>query len=116
MIAANPGKDIRFVGHSLGGGLASAASAVHREQATTFNAAGVNSNSVTPFGGSLAGLDQLVDAFRIQGEFLSTFQDSPSVVGLLMPDSNGTAYYLKGDGGLFTRHTGSVLFKSIGQL
>ena len=89
---------------------------MHRKPATTFNAAGVDSNSVTPFGGSLAGLEQLVSAFRIQGEFLSTFQDSSSVVGLLMPDSNGTPYYLDGTGGLFTRHTGKVLFKSIENL
>lgn len=40
------GANIRFVGHSLGGGLAAAAAIVTGGRATTFNAAGVHPNTV----------------------------------------------------------------------
>ncbi len=71
------GKIDRFVGHSLGGGLASAAAIVfNRRPATTFNAAGLNVDFVAKYGKNLAGADQFIDAYRVQGEFLSTVQDA----------------------------------------
>ena len=92
---ANQGKQVTFVGHSLGGGLATAAAAVFQRPAVTFNAAGVHPWTVSEHGrGTLDNINQLVDAFRVQGEFLSTIQDSWSVTGLLMPNSQGTAYWL----------------------
>jgi type VI secretion system secreted protein VgrG len=55
-----------FVGHSLGGGLASAAAAATGAPATTFNAAGLNPNTVT--GGMSKGP---VKAVNVKGEFLT---------------------------------------------
>jgi len=46
---------ISFTGHSLGGGIASAAAAVTGRHATVFNAAGVHANTVTRYGASLSG-------------------------------------------------------------
>ncbi len=92
---ANQGKEIIFVGHSLGGGLATAAAAVFQRSAVTFNAAGVHPWTVSEHGrGTLDNINQLVDAYRVQGEFLSTLQDSLSFTGLMMPNSQGTAYWL----------------------
>ncbi|TWU08357.1 hypothetical protein [Stieleria varia] len=108
--------NVRFVGHSLGGGLAVAAAAVHNTKATTYNAAGVNRLTLAPYNATLAGIDQRVNAFRVQDEFLSTFQDSGSIVGYVMPDSNGTSYYLPGEGNTFIRHTSDVLFDGLNQI
>lgn len=116
LIDANPGASIRFVGHSLGGGLATAAAAVHGNRATTFNAAGVNQRTLTPHNASLIGIDNRVDAFRVQGEFLSTFQDSDSFVGMLMPNSNGKPYYIRGEGNTFIKHTSKVLFDALSNI
>jgi hypothetical protein len=85
------GRPIRFVGHSLGGGLASAAAITHGQNATTFNAAGLNPLTT---GGGLDRAQELIDAYRVQGEVLSTLQDSWSLLGLVMPSSVGTPYYL----------------------
>jgi hypothetical protein len=46
---------------------------------------------------NLNNINQLIDACCVQGEFLSTLQDSMSIVGMLMPDSNGTSYWIKAD-------------------
>ncbi|QDT44037.1 tRNA(Glu)-specific nuclease WapA precursor [Gimesia alba] len=88
-----PGRKLRFVGHSLGGGLATVASLSYNIKATTFNAAGVH-----PVGNLIIGRGQLfpapnpvfewffnpgpkadkfVDAYRVRGEVLSTLQDLP---------------------------------------
>ena len=91
-----------------------AAAAARGGRATTFNAAGVNPASVPA--GSLSGIDQRVNAFRVRGEFLSTFQDSQSIVGMFMPDSNGVPYYLEGTGDPFSRHGRDSLFAGIDQL
>ena len=99
------GATVRFVGHSLGGGLAAAATAVVGGRASTFNAAGVARSTVTRFGGTLSSLDSKIDAFRVKGEFLSTWQDSISITGAVMPDGNGTTYWVPGSGNLFIRHT-----------
>jgi len=47
-------KNLSFVGHSLGGGLAAAASAVTGRKATVFNAAGVHENTVARYGVKLS--------------------------------------------------------------
>ena len=110
------GQNIRFVGHSLGGGLASATALVYNRRATTFNAAGVHPNTVSRHGASLAGANNLIRAFRVQGDILSTLQNaSPNSIlsmvyaglgpaglaGLLigalgagMPDGVGENYWL----------------------
>ena len=94
---ANQGKQIVFVGHSLGGGLATAASAVFQRPGVTFNGAGAHPWTVSAYGGNLDNINQLVESYRVQGEFLSTIQDSLSITGLLMPNSQGTPYWLPAD-------------------
>jgi hypothetical protein len=114
LVASNPQNEIVFVGHSLGGGLATAAAAVTRKRAVTFNAAGVHPHSVGRYGSSLSGIDLLVDAFRVKGEFLSTLQDAPLISGFAMPNSNGTRYNLASAVGknLFDLH--KMLFVKMG--
>lgn len=101
----NPmGNSVRFVGHSLGGGLASAASYVYGMPATTFNAAGINKDDYPP---KTANPDLLIDAYRVQGDFLSITQDMSlvssgfyhlplSILGMIVPNGVGTNYWLKG--------------------
>lgn len=106
--------NLHLVGHSLGGGLASAAALVHGIKASTFNAAGVHPRTISPFQATLFGHTELIDAFRVRGEALTTLQDTGQPYGLLtawfgpgallsstfgyiMPDSVGRNYYLASD-------------------
>lgn len=60
---------VRFVGHSLGGGLASAAATVIGAPATTFNTAGLNPKTVSdPQPGAM------ITAVSVKGEILTTAQ------------------------------------------
>lgn len=70
----------KFVGHSLGGGLASAAAVAVDGNATTFNAAGLHANTIAA-GGRANGN---VTAIRVKGEALTALQESTS-----LPDSFG---------------------------
>jgi RHS repeat-associated protein len=65
-----------FTGHSLGGGLASLAALANRKRATTFNAAGLHTWTAGAYGINLERAETTIDAFRVQGEFLSTIQDA----------------------------------------
>ena len=70
------GLDFGIVGHSLGGGMASAASAVTGMRATTYNAAGVHPETVARFArqnGNLPLFDtnQTVTAWQVQGDILN---------------------------------------------
>ncbi|QDT48160.1 Extracellular phospholipase A1 precursor [Symmachiella dynata] len=114
------GENVIFVGHSLGGGLATAASVVHSKTESRFNAAGVNEHTVA--GHDLSMATHLVNAWRVRGEPLTTLQDyggfpAPlgwllgkipyvgkslqifdkvlNLIGELAPDSNGTTYWLE---------------------
>lgn len=74
---------ITFVGHSLGGGLASAAATVTGSPAVTFNAAGLNRSTIEEYlrgRDSPTDVDELVSsadvrAYYVEGEILSTVQD-----------------------------------------
>lgn len=65
-----------FTGHSLGGGLASLAALANRKRATTFNAAGLHTWTSDAYGINLERAEELIDAYRVQGDFLSTIQDA----------------------------------------
>jgi hypothetical protein len=88
-------------GHSLGGGLASAAAIVTGTQAITFNAAGLNSNTVIS-GANLANASSLITAYYVGGEILSLAQawtPFPNAVGTriaLAPGSSGGTLTLHG--------------------
>ncbi len=80
-----PGR-VQFTGHSLGGGLASAASAATGAEATTFNAAGLHPDTAEQMGSRPAN----IQAWHNESDPLSTLQDAndwmaPSAVGNRRP-------------------------------
>lgn len=83
------GARVTLTGHSLGGGLASAASLAAELPATTFNAAGLSDRTLGQ-ARTIAGADGRVDvpdisAFHVRGEILSTMQDGGDrVLGILL--------------------------------
>jgi hypothetical protein len=66
-----------ITGHSLGGGLASAASAVTGAQATTFNSAGLHPETAPRFleGRPQFNTDATVNAYQVKGEVLTSVQN-----------------------------------------
>ena len=96
---------LTFTGHSLGGGLATAAALHTNRPAVTFNAAGVNGWTT-----NLSNASRLITNYRVKGEVLSTLQDSP-LYGWLLPNSSaGATYWLKGrSASPIDRHTLDIL-------
>lgn len=115
---AKPSPSIHFVGHSLGGGLASAAQGgsepppgdKHRgkgKTASTYNAAGLNENTVENYGGTGADPSK-IKAIRVKGEVLTKMQEKDLITKHLMPTAVGVkddiesahdkAYYLEHQG------------------
>jgi hypothetical protein len=77
-IFAKTGGNVTFTGHSLGGGLASAAAMATGGKAITFNASGVH-----PF--TISGPRTQISALWLQGDILTAIQDSsplPSASGI----------------------------------
>ncbi len=72
------GADVRLVGHSLGGGLASAAQGGSDLLASTYNAAGLNSSTVPKYSGDMtkAADAASITAIRVKGEILTKTQES----------------------------------------
>lgn len=69
--ASSPGgSGVRFTGHSLGGGMASAAARVTGKPATTFNAAGLHPDTIKMC--TVPG--QPIDAVYVRGEVLTSVQ------------------------------------------
>ena len=67
------GDNLAISGHSLGGGLASAASMATNVPADSFNAAGINPLSYAYYGLDPFNTDQ-INAYRVNGEILTTAQ------------------------------------------
>lgn len=68
------GADVTLTGHSLGGGMASAAALASGHQADTFNAAGLHSSTIDAAkAGGRATPD--IDAYYLRGDPLSALQD-----------------------------------------
>jgi hypothetical protein len=67
---------VSFAGHSLGGGLASAAAHISKKNATTFNSAGLNQDTVDIY----PKVTSNVDAYYVPGEVLSGTQDNRKMV------------------------------------
>ncbi|WP_437594697.1 DUF4150 domain-containing protein [Sorangium sp. So ce1000] len=105
------GSSVDYTGHSLGGGLGSAAATAGGSRGWTFNAAGLNSGTVTGYGGTERPAD--ITAYRVDNEVLTGLQEqgwkgtllayklgglwgAAAKVGLsaLMPDAVGTKYDL----------------------
>lgn len=69
------GADVEIVGHSLGGGMASATSRASGLPATTFNSAGLNANTVAHYGGKpIVPKTENVQAYRVDNEVLDGLQ------------------------------------------
>lgn len=77
--AVDIGKTLRgnidISGHSLGGGMASATSMASGKPAWTFNAAGLNAGTVEKYGGKILGSTKSIQAYRVDGELLTTLQE-----------------------------------------
>jgi hypothetical protein len=102
---ASKGK-LDIVGHSLGGGLASAAvAAIDRPnvRGTTYNSSGLNPDTVPDV--DLTQVGKRIDAYRVKGEMLSTVQSVTSTVGL-SPDAIGAVHVLPGQDAdsMLTKH------------
>lgn len=68
--------DVEITGHSLGGGMASAAARASGRPATTFNAAGLHDNTVQRYGGTVHLPDpENIQAYRVNGEILTGVQE-----------------------------------------
>lgn len=78
LLQRQPGLDFEITGHSLGGGIASAAGAVTGVQTTTFNAAGLHPNTparyVAENGGAVHDLHATITAFQVNGDVLTDSQ------------------------------------------
>jgi RHS repeat-associated protein len=71
--------NLELIGHSLGGGLASAAALTSQLPATVFNPAGVNLDTVKRINVESfddANANKLIKVYRVGGELLTTLQDS----------------------------------------
>ena len=84
-LRATYGGKLSFTGHSLGGGLASAQALVTGLPATTFNAAGLNPETVrrmlgSDFDNAWAHGNSLVSAYYVKGDPLSQVQDGTRLV------------------------------------
>lgn len=71
------GKNVQLVGHSLGGGLASAASGGGNLNASTFNSAGLNKKTLPRYAANSGENvnENIITAFRIKGEVLTKSQE-----------------------------------------
>ena len=86
--AGTTGDSVEFTGHSLGGGMASAASAVTGDPATTFNAAGLNPITVEQAGAGPAAFSSTGDnvtAYHVAGEILTGLQSHPYAALMSVP-------------------------------
>ncbi len=95
-LARNPQAHVTITGHSLGGGLASAAAIASGRDATTFNAAGLSNATITRANTirSAAGIGRAaqVQAFYVRGEVLSAIQDGGDrVIGAIFGGVAGAA-------------------------
>ena len=91
------GDKVIFTGHSMGGGLAAAASIVTNRSAVTFNSAGVHPATLEEFGLDNTTIDerlQAIENYYVPGEWLSTLQrpcfvKSAAGIHIPLPDVRG---------------------------
>ncbi|HDJ1437906.1 TPA: DUF2974 domain-containing protein [Serratia rubidaea] len=126
--------NVSIAGHSLGGGLASAAAIASGKPAWTFNAAGLNAGTVEKYGGMAIGDGSKIAAYRVQGEVLTRLQefhlleDLQSVyynipllmvkhqLSTLLPSAAGNAKWLPGgEGGTIDKHGMQQVIDSLEQ-
>jgi Lipase (class 3) len=93
-LARNPEANVTITGHSLGGGLASAAAIASGRNASTFNAAGLSDATIGAANRirTAAGIGRAVEvqAFYVRGEVLSAIQDGGDrVIGAIFGGIRG---------------------------
>ena len=93
-LARNPDANVTVTGHSLGGGLASAAAIASGRNASTFNAAGLSDATIGAANRirTAAGIGRAaeVQAFYVRGEVLSAIQDGGDrVIGAIFGGVRG---------------------------
>jgi hypothetical protein len=105
----------RVVGHSLGGGLAAAYGAATGKPVTTFNAAGLHSNTSKLFGNNGRDYKDHVKSVVMRGEALNMAQDA---VPFILPDSKGDRSYVSPDGfsGPLDLHSMKEVIKALERL
>ncbi|MEO0501322.1 MAG: Mbeg1-like protein [Pseudomonadota bacterium] len=99
------GADVEFVGHSLGGGMASAAAVASGYDASTYNAAGLSNNTIDrATAANPNGASGEVTAYYVPGEILHNIQEDDSSlingfdwVGKIAPDAYGNQVALEVD-------------------
>lgn len=94
---AQSNQSVVFTGHSLGGGLASAASGASGQSGVTFNAAGLANDTIKKYGGIAKNSD--ITAYRVDGEILTDLQET----------SIGDAAGAVAKGGLFGGAIGGLI-------
>ncbi|MGF6806003.1 hypothetical protein OKW30_001129 [Paraburkholderia sp. Clong3] len=88
---------IDIAGHSLGGGLCSAASVASGKDCWSFNAAGLHPKTVQHYGGQVTPSN--INAYHVKGDILTVAQTWTP-----LPGAAGTAYPLPGSGSPVSRH------------
>ncbi len=88
------GDDLAITGHSLGGGLASAAALATGSPAVTFNAAGLGDQTFQHLGLDPAAARQVAEGgqirrYAVDGEVLTGMQEHVPLANRLMPDAVG---------------------------
>lgn len=88
------GDNVVFAGHSLGGGLAAAASMVNEVPAVTFNAAGMHDKTIERYGFDADVLKQeaeqgLIRTYHVRNEILTHLQEDSIPLKWAMPDAPG---------------------------
>lgn len=85
--------DVQIVGHSLGGGLASAAQGASGLGASTYNSAGLNPATVPRYssgeGAERNAEPDKINAIRVKGEALTATLEGSGLVGMLASDAVG---------------------------
>lgn len=95
------GDELELVGHSLGGGLASAGAGVTGLKTSTFNSAGLKASTVERAGGSIETAHRSVTSRYVEGEILTKVQSLP-----LVSDAVGNLSAIKPalEGGSVAKH------------
>ncbi|MGF6842022.1 hypothetical protein QF001_005917 [Paraburkholderia youngii] len=88
---------IDIAGHSLGGGLCSAASLASGKDCWSFNAAGLHPETVEHYGGQVTPSN--INAYHVNGDILTVAQTWTP-----LPGAVGTPYLLPGSGSPVSRH------------
>jgi hypothetical protein len=86
-VGTPPQVNVSFAGHSLGGGLASAAATTAGLPANTFNAAGLHPATVKRYGGELNN-QKAINAYNVEGDPLTKLQED-GVLGIGLPRAVG---------------------------